>query len=540
MKWLIIFSILVLILLPTATSNIVLVNDLGSKYNLGDRIELKTLVTVEEKFSGFLKANLNCNNLNMDYYIAPVSLPVGDTELAVPAITLTESMLGFCKINLRLEEMNENLLEEKELLSFNLTKVLGSNLLLDKTEVLPADTIRIEGSISKADGTLIESGEIKFNLQDKNYVAEIIDAAFAYKFNLNENIKSGQHDLMVNFEDEYGNIIAEAISFNILQVPTKIKTSLNDIEFFPGDTIGISASLYDQADDLIEEDINILIYNPKEKLVYEGVNDLNTELATDAMPGTWIVKSSFEDISSENKFIVKKTQDIEVYVEDGILYIKNIGNVDYKEATEIRVGDAEFTKNLNLEPNEVAEINLGKKVYEEGDYNVSIVTKEGEENLGEVEISEAGGLTTGLAIFGSKGGLARGSTYLIVLLVVIVALFLYFNFKGRRIKTLIREKGVKEGKKKLKTIKEKREKPKSKYRPTFFAGRKIEEGEAKDFKESILKSIEESDVEKADLSKLDEEEGYKIIKPTEEKEEPREKVKEEEGDKKKNLFSMFD
>jgi len=309
---------------------------------------------------------------------------------------------------------------------------------------------------------------------------------------------------------------------------TKIKTEVNDIEFFPGSFIEITSSLYDQAADLMEGDIILEIYDQDNLLIYESTNSLTTSLSTEATPGTWIVKSKFEELTSENKFIIKRVREIEAYIEDGILYIKNIGNVDYIDATEVVIGDETFKRDLNLEPNEITEINLGSKVEDDGNYNVSLITEEGQEDLGLVNIKENSNLISGLAIF-DNGSIKESSPYVLAILVVIIGLFLYFRF-GNKTSSSIREQEVKEGRRKLKELKKTVPFNQKGISSLFAGSRKLEKEEVEDFKESILKRVKEEPKKEAD-----EDEGYKIITPSEEPVKKEEKETKSKG----GLFDMF-
>ena len=91
------------------------------------------------------------------------------------------------------------------------------------------------------------------------------------------------------------------------------------------------------------------------------------------MPGNYFLLSAFENIKEQTSFEVEAVRKIRMQQEKNLIYVENIGNVNYKdEVTIILESDDEkylINKRINLEPGEKLSIDLSKEV-PQGTYDI--------------------------------------------------------------------------------------------------------------------------------------------------------------------------
>jgi hypothetical protein len=280
---------------------------------------------------------------------------------------------------------------------------------------------------------------------------------------------------------------------------------LNKIDLLPGDQVSIESLLYDQADDLIENNADIKVYNPKNDLIREGNYKLEFTLEQYALPGTWLVKSSTDDFKIESAFNVGEVKKVQTYVEDGVLYVKNIGNVDFDDNIEITaIGEdgKQFTKKIKINPKESKIIELSDELTK-GQYKLDINAGSQKESFEDINVPERDDVlyVTGKSIQNSTNKLID-QPYLALMIILVIGLLFYVIRNTKKVNRMIKEKEIQKGYIKAREIEQ--EKIKQGIKPRRFD---IDENEAKDFTERMLKNINE---------KKDESHGYLYRNPKKE------------------------
>ena len=453
-------------------------------YNLNDDVDLSVSVLINENLRGFLKSNIECDNYDMDYYIIPVNLAANDIEnFDIPELNLFENMLGNCKINILLLDNSLELVEEKSSNEFTVTNKLVLNAKLNKVEYLSGDNLVINGDVNYVLGRGVEEYTLDIALDNNTYVLESSSSKFKYTLELDDNLKSNNHELKLVSSDGYGNKGNMIIEFFVQSVPTKLRNKINKLEFLPGEEVSIEILLYDQGEDMIYSDVNVKIYNSKNNLILE--KESNTDetvlftLDNYAVPGEYKIATKNKDFEIESEFSVLDVKDVNVYLGEGELFIKNEGNVEFVDEVLVDLSGFSFFEDVNLGVGEVKKIIFVDEV-EDGEYSLTVTANNENFDLGTVNIKDdrsiiekVGNKITGNVVLTNFGGVFKGGLiWILLVLVILISLWYYLTFKKKSDR--IKEIGVSEGKKTLDRIRAERNKQKVGIKRVNFSSRREE------------------------------------------------------------------
>ena len=378
---------------------------------------------------------------------------------------------------------------------------------LNRDKYKPGQTIAIKSTLEKPLGGDIDEAEAKYELYGKTYILDITKNKFEYEIEVPEKIKSGEHIILLEIQDKFGNRGVETISLEIVPKPTKLENLLSITSFLPGETIIITPVLYDQAEDPIEEKIDVTIKDPKGKIIYEKIVETNEEIEFEleeyAMPGDWTILSKSEGLTQETPFTVEGVEDLLITLTNQILEIKNIGNLDYKKDLEIELNSGEYTaivqKITKLSPGESMNVELFKEV-KSGTYDLRILNTE--EVLSGIEIMDARSAmnrvgdffsaTTGSAVRISGSSRTNSSWIFLTILVGIFGIFFFYRFKGIKKTERVKDRERKLGEKRKIEMK-------TKLKSKLRFGKATNE-DIKDFKTRILKDIETQGIKNKEKS----------------------------------------
>ena len=505
--------VIFLSLITFVSAEINVLSNVQDAYNVNEKIALQTSVSYKEQISGYVKANINCNTKSMDYYVIPFDFKTTEQQIDIPELILTSDMLGKCSLSIFLVDLNNNLLDQNLVKLIEVSDKLNLDVFLDSYEFDPGETLKIRGTVKNIRDLDVTNSLLKMNIDTQNYEFTLDKANFEKEIPLDQKIKSGKHVINVNVDDYNGNKAEKTLEINVIPKPVDIDNVINKLEFLPGETIEISSFLYDQASELIENDAQIKIFDSKNSYITQGYGKVIYALPEDAVPGNWVVKTNGYGFSIESKFIVKELKKIDFSIEKGILYIKNTGNVNYKDSINVNANGEEITKDININPDGIDSIDLSKKL-KPGIYDITVGSSAEEKLFPETNIPKSQDVLflTGSTIKDVGSGLVS-RPYLIVILAVMILTTLYLVSKNKKIQSTKREYEQQLGSVQLQRLR--KEKDVRGFKPKKFA--EMSDEEKKDYRKQILKNVKQE-------KKEDESLGYQYKPP-------------KEG---KGLFSMFD
>ncbi len=510
--------VLFLLLLPIASAEIQLTKNIDSSYNIEDKLSFAISIVPDKTIQGFLGSVLNCDKYTLNYFTTPLSLVQNaKVDLTIPDLILTEDMLGKCSININIQDLNKNIIEKREVGNFLVSNNLDIEAFLNKQTFKPGDEVEVSGVVKNSRGDALDNVPITIIIDNKETkIANVNDKKFSLTFTLDNNIKSFEHTITLEAKQNV-NSGKKTIQFYVAPVPARLKNSYEKFEFLPGETIEVESVLYDQANDPVDNNAQIKIYNPKNKLLIEGARKVILNLQSDALPGDYKVATKSDKLKIESKFKVRDLEKLDSSLDGKNLILKSTGNIPYKD--EVRIifnDDKSVSKNIKIKPNEIKTINLAREISKSGTYIVKLNTKYETKNLGEITLTREKGIgekitspVTG-AVVSVRDSYGYTPFYGIIIAVIIAVMLIAYQ-KNKKTNIVRREADKREGERHLQNIKARRENPQE-YRKRF----NMDEKEVSDFRKQMLKNIagEKAETKKQSFySRDDEDEGYRAIKP---------------------------
>jgi len=374
--------LMLLLLIPAGSASIEITSQLYDKYNLGDDILFSLKIIPDTTTTALVKLTLKCTEKEVPYYIAPMELEESK-EINVEAPTIKAFTEGLCNIKANVESLEGEDLEGISSKEFTVSDRLELSFNLDKTDVSPGDLVKVEGSASKG-GEVIGDGSIVIRLDNKKAQIELDGSEFSYELELDEDIESGEHTIIIEVNDSYGNFNEESEIINVEAVPTKLEFNLNGKEFEPEESLELKVDLLDQAGDAIGGNVDIKLFREKtlfkdEIIIFNTKTQANKEFDFvfnySTLPYDYILSSAFDELETEEIITILPYPKIEMRIGDDTIFIKNVGNVKYNNKTTILVEKEDKTylinKKINLDVGEQTIIDLSKEV-PSGNYTVTL------------------------------------------------------------------------------------------------------------------------------------------------------------------------
>jgi hypothetical protein len=326
-------------------------------YTLGEELSL-TLGTDGEE--GWADVNLVCDSASKMIFFNFITEKEKQIKLSVP---LTKKFLrdlkGNCKITVSFNEA------KKETMGFVISDKIVVDLKTDKKIYNPGEVILITGEVKKPNSDV--SGSVKVSLSNSNieYVLRIESNKFSESVEIPQNMPSGDYEVIAfayekDLSDEITNSGEAKTIISITQRAEKINLELPR-EAKPGESFNFKIVLTDQAGFTIDnKPVSISLFNSnKEKVLTSLSQSGNTntyQLRKNAPKGYWNMVVVSEGLNISNQVLVLEHKEVEFAVENGTLFVKNIGNVPYTDFIEIKFyknsGEAEILEEEETENDE--------------------------------------------------------------------------------------------------------------------------------------------------------------------------------------------
>jgi len=377
LKRVFVLQFLILFIIPTAFADISITLPEKEVYNLGDKISPIVSIKEEQDYNGFFNMNIICKNYNLQYYTIPLSLEAGfRTQLTVPDLSLSKSMMGDCKLKSNFEVSDGESIAAAEsgkfLVTDRLTITMDENL-----EAKPGENIIILGVARNAGNETLKKGEVDISFRNEQYNINITLGRFEHTIHLDEDAETGFIPILIVVRDKYDNYGDKILNLRVNPIPTRITNIFENDILMPGDNLKVKIILYDHKSNVMEGNINVKVFNPNENIIaekqVESSNYFEVRMEKNQVPGNYFLLSVFEDIKQQDSFIIGILKKIIMKQEDNFVHIENVGNVEYDDETTIILESYEDTylinKRIDLEPGEKITIDLSKEV-PQGTYDI--------------------------------------------------------------------------------------------------------------------------------------------------------------------------
>jgi len=441
----------------------------------------------DKKITGVAEIYLISMN-NEKSYVGTTNIADGRIEFTY---VTTPSPPGKYNVQIKAKDMYGNDHVFESIGSFNLADEIYVFAKAVKTEADPSEKVQFIGEAKTVLQEDIPEATLTIRMDDKEYIADIKDSKFEYELQIPPTTKSGKHKLKFSVKDSYGNWGETESSIYVRPVQTTLKLETNRDTFLPGDKVEVSASLYDQAGDLITKMINVEITAPNGEITpletMGSGQKISFEVLQFATPGTWKISAKTDALDAAQEIGIKEVKSVDVSLDNQTVIIWNNGNVDYRDPVTIDLNSGEFkiTKTTAIKPNEKVIIDLTKEA-PTGQYDIMIT---GAAIATPKKFQD-------VIIVGKKLRSANNIYYFIIA-VMVGALAYLLVFKKRAIvsKQMREEREMARAQKTVEKLRE----IKAKEKPKFYPNR---ESSIEDYRQQVLKEIKETEAKEKDRKRF--------------------------------------
>lgn len=381
--------------LPAALADITLQPNQNA-YNLGNRISASASVLQDKDFEGLFRLAISCSSYKLGYFLTPASLEANfRTAIIIPELTATFQMLGNCSLTGDLMTNDNLILEEKESSAFGITDQLKVLPVRNRITALPSDLISLVGVVNEAFGNNILKASVKITLDNGTYEAEAVDGKFNLTLELPKNIKSKKHIIGISAFDSKGNSGDSFVELDVTAVPSHVQLGLSKTELSPGSNVEITASLYDQADDLINDSLSLELQAPGAKNIFKKTVRSNEKIVYEfsqyAEPGVYVLTGAYRSLMAKATITLSPMREVRIRYENESVFVENTGNIPFEDELtfilESGLKKYPLTKKISIEPGKLLSIDLSKEV-PLGIYDILVGMKEGIKPFG-MELNES-------------------------------------------------------------------------------------------------------------------------------------------------------
>jgi hypothetical protein len=406
MKSRLIFVLIVLCFLPSVSAEI-FIAQLNEVYNVGDEINAQiTLIPNNPVVDHFL-VDLVCGDVKTNIFNQYFNLQTGQQQALSPTTLLNEEHFTLeTPINITSNfigsnsttNSTENSTRNVEIIKFEncfLSVLYGSesgssnnfkvsqkvfvefDVNLDKFN--PGDEVFLTGTAEKESELPINGFfEVDVDTLGVHITGTISEGNIDLSFIVPEDGISGKHNITIRVYEtnNVGEISNEGFfsnDFRVNQILTDLEIFVNFDSISPVDKFSYKVNSYDQADDIIQEDISVVIYQPKDivylKKLIKPNEDQEIKFSLNNTPGYWKIEASAGKLEIRKLFYVEEVQKIQTSLINNTLIVTNIGNVLYEGPLEITIGTIVEVKQLSLNVGETQKFKLRAP---DGDYQITI------------------------------------------------------------------------------------------------------------------------------------------------------------------------
>ena len=374
---------LLLLFVPTAFAEVAVKTN-QNVYNIGNGIGASVSALQGNNFEGLFKLAIECGAYKLDYFLTPISLEANfRAAVNVPDLTSTTSMVGNCILVGNLMSEND-IIEQGQSNGFGVTDKLSVLPVQSKITSLPADSIQIAGIVNQAFGNNVLKATTSIVLDNSSSTVDAVDGKFNLTIKIPKNIKSGQHSIGISAYDSKGNSGIAEVELHITAIPSYLKIDLSDTSFLPGTKVLLLSTIFDQADDVINDSLSLELASPSNSKVFtktaQSNEKIDYEFSQYAEPGVYALVATYKNLLAQASLNITRVREVKIMYQNESVFIENIGNVVFDdELTFVLESSAKkypVTRKVKVEPGKTISFDLSKEV-PFGVYDILVSVKEG-------------------------------------------------------------------------------------------------------------------------------------------------------------------
>jgi hypothetical protein len=415
-------SVVFMVLIINLISASIYFANISPVYNLGDMIEADVILSPDG--AGPFSLVLTCDNTTLEVYKgAPPE------KIQLPLTTLwMKGLTGECYFT------GYYLNEQKESITFKISKKLELKLSTTSLFSNPGETINIKGNANKLNGLPV-NGDVEIRIpaiSESKIYAPVVNGEFNAEYIIPKDTPAGSYriDVIVieKTDDEITSEGMEMADLTIFQLASSIDVAVDNPRIDPGSAMNFKPVILDQSGKSIDEEVSVVIKDPDSNSVYESFKNsgetLVYETETNTKAGYYNIEASDGRLTKTKDFYINEKALVDFKIVNDTLYVTNIGNVPYNKSIQIDVSGKTFVRRIdNLLPGETKEYYLSG---EDSNYDVSVRDDTN-------EVSESNIPLTGNAIAVSdtkKSISALANTPIVwILIIILLGAIILFLFR---------------------------------------------------------------------------------------------------------------
>jgi len=377
LKRVLVLQLLLLFMIPVAFADITITLPEKDIYNFGEKVSPSVTIMEDQDRDGFFTMNIICRDYELTYYTIPLSLEAGfRTQLTIPDLSLSKSMIGDCNLESNFEISDGEKIDSAESGYFLVIDKI--NIIIDENlEAKPGDNIIISGEIIKESNEEIKQVQVTISFQDKEYEVDASTGKFEHTIQLDGDAATGIVPMRIVARDKYDNYGDILLTININAIPTRITNIFEKDILVPGDNLKVQINLYDHKSNVMNGNVNVKVFDSNDEFIAEKKTQSSKyfefRIDDQQAPGNYFLLSTFEDVKRQDKFVIGVLRKITMQQEGSFVYIENVGNVKYDDEITIVLENDEknylINEKINLVPGEKISIDLSKEV-PRGNYDI--------------------------------------------------------------------------------------------------------------------------------------------------------------------------
>jgi hypothetical protein len=318
----------------------------ASVYNYGDSFDLSTTINSSAGETNSFSLDLICGDKSINLMdISQLWLKTGKKTLDYSLLlskNYLNGMTGDCFVSAKYGGL------QKDTNYFLISNNINVATKITNMTINPGENITILGTAIK-ENLVKANGYVDLTLENTTLSSStsVRNGRFSITIITPSNIKSGEYNAKVYVYEENNDEIINsgeaAVLVIINQKPTELDLELNKNEILPIENITLLATIFDQAEDIINNAVAIKVYDTNNKVIYE--KSLNPEenvtltFLSNQTPGGYKVEAKAFSLSSEKVFIIDNYEKVDFVLNGSILNVKNIGNVIFNKSLEVKIGE---------------------------------------------------------------------------------------------------------------------------------------------------------------------------------------------------------
>jgi len=435
-----ILSFLVLALIfPIISSQIIITQQPNSFYNLNDIVKFPIKVVAAQDTFQFLYINLLCNGFETEMHKEYISLLAGEEKAISASLPIMKkyTLVAPAKCKLKVILGQDYLLSNE----FDISNLIKINITEKQTEFAPKETVILEGTAFKETGQGINGiFELQFISEGSsiNFSNSISNGVFLANFTLPEKIKAGMYLVMLKVYDldREGNISNYGeINYNIKikQIPTSLEIILNNQEAIPGSIVEIKPILHDQSGEPIDSSSLVIVTDDQDKTLEQkevkAGDSISVLIPNGTLPAEWNVLGNSNNLSGEAKIEIIELKQASFLIVNNTLIVKNTGNVPYNDLILVKIGTQPFNINASISVGEEKEFMLTAP---QGEYDIEVVAT-GQEPVNTRVMLTGNAVSIREVTEGAISIASSPITWIFIIIVLAVAAFMIYKKGYRRV-----------------------------------------------------------------------------------------------------------